>query len=188
MATTTPRGGDGRRSCQPRVRGSAMFQFWLDFVNNLLRKENTATVAAGRLKSRIFLDRLNLSAATLDRIRGDVLRSISRYLVIDESAMTLAVQAEGRTVALAASIPVIKMREGRDPTCASPQGPGLVTSRVASCNEASAFTGGLSGKPVLTSPGDRVTAVGSVQAHRERVRSRALRRRRHRERLGAAHK
>jgi cell division topological specificity factor len=88
-----------------------MLQFWVDFLGNLMRKDDSSSVAAGRLKGTVFLDRLSLSPATLDLIRNDVVRSISRYLVIDESTMTLAVQAEGRSVALAASIPVLRPRD-----------------------------------------------------------------------------
>jgi cell division topological specificity factor len=88
-----------------------MFQFWYDFIQHLLKKDDSSNVAAGRLKGAVFLDRLSLSPATLEHIRNDVVRSISRYLVIDEGAMTLAVQAQGRTVALAASIPVLHPRD-----------------------------------------------------------------------------
>lgn len=87
-----------------------MFQFWTDFIANLLKKDDSSQVAAGRLKGAVFLDRLTLSPATLDLVRSEVVRAISRYLVIDENSMTLAVQAEGRTVALAASIPVLRPR------------------------------------------------------------------------------
>ena len=89
-----------------------MFQFWYDFIQSLLKKDDSAQLAAGRLKGSVFLDRLSLSPGTLDQIRTDVVRTISRYVVIDESAMTLAVQAHGRTVSLAASIPVLRPREG----------------------------------------------------------------------------
>src|SRR6185295_17089841 len=91
----------GRRSSPSRVGGRTMFQFWLDFINSVLKKDDSSQLAAGRLKGAIFLDRLTLSPATLDQIRHDVVRTISRYLIIDETAMTLAVQAQGRTVALA---------------------------------------------------------------------------------------
>ncbi|NDD26771.1 MAG: hypothetical protein EB084_00685 [Proteobacteria bacterium] len=89
-----------------------MFNFWADFIQKLMRKDDSAQMAAGRLKGSVVLDRLSLSPATLDQIRNDVVRSISRYLIIDENAMTLAVQAEGRTVALAAQIPVVRQRDG----------------------------------------------------------------------------
>lgn len=89
-----------------------MFNFWTDFIQKLMRKDDSAHVAAGRLKGSVVLDRLSLSPGTLDQIRNDVVRTLSRYLIIDESAMTLAVQAEGRTVALAAQIPVVRQREG----------------------------------------------------------------------------
>jgi cell division topological specificity factor MinE len=89
-----------------------MFQFWVDFIQKLVKKDDSAQLAAGRLKGSVFMDRLSLSPATLDQIRSDVIRSISRYLVIDESHMTLAVEAEGRTVALAAQIPVVRPRDG----------------------------------------------------------------------------
>ena len=87
-----------------------MLQFWLDFISNLLRKDDSSQVAAGRLKGAVVLDRLSVTPAMMESIRNDVVKTISRYLVIDESAMTLAVQAQGRTVALAASIPVLRPR------------------------------------------------------------------------------
>lgn len=87
-----------------------MLQFWLDFISNLLRKDDSSQVAAGRLKGAVSLDRLSVTPAMMESIRNDVIKTISRYLVIDESAMTLAVQAQGRTVALAASIPVLRPR------------------------------------------------------------------------------
>jgi len=87
-----------------------MLQFWVDFIGKLLRPDDSAQVAAGRLKGSVFVDRLCLSPATLDQIRDELVHTISRYLVIDENAMSFALQAEGRTVALAASIPVVRPR------------------------------------------------------------------------------
>lgn len=87
-----------------------MLQFWVDFISKILRPDDSAQVAAGRLKGSVFVDRLSLSPATLDAIRNELVHTISRYLVIDENAMSFALQAEGRTVALAASIPVVRPR------------------------------------------------------------------------------
>lgn len=88
-----------------------MLQFWLDFINGLRnKKDESSQMALGRLKGAVSVDRLSLSPATLEQIRGEVIQAISRYLVIDESSMKLAVQAEGRHVALAASIPVLRPR------------------------------------------------------------------------------
>lgn len=130
-----------------------MFQFWFDFIQHLLKKDDSSNVAAGRLKGAVFLDRLSLSPATLEHIRNDVVRSISRYLVIDEGAMTLAVQAQGRTVALAASIPVLHQRDGGE---------------VSNDSEASD-----SGAEIM------VAASSGIGSSYDRARARSLRRRRH---------
>ena len=88
-----------------------MLQFWTDFINSLRNKrDDSSQIAVGRLKGAVSMDRLSLPPSTLDQIRTEVVRTISRYLVIDESSMTLAVQADGRHVALAASIPVLRPR------------------------------------------------------------------------------
>lgn len=163
-----------------------MFQFWFDFVNNLLRKENSATVAAGRLKGRVFLDRLNLSPATLDRIRTDVLNSISRYLVIDEGAMTLAVQAEGRIVALAASIPVLKARDNaRAELSTETDRPSPPQQSVSAAVPTTTVPVALPSSASAPAHAEGTRQARSPEKSRQRSRARALRRRKHRRRVAA---
>ena len=154
-----------------------MFQFWTDFIQKIVRKDDSANLAAGRLKGSVMLDRIRLSPATLDLIRNDVVRTISRYLVIDESAMTLAVQAEGRTVALAAQIPVVRQRDGGSSAGAMTVHETYEISRVDAAPVAA--TEPVS-RMVMQTPPAPTTAL-SPDA---RARARAMRRRRQGRRLG----
>lgn len=151
-----------------------MFQFWSDFIQKIVRKDDSANVAAGRLKGSVVLDRIRLSPATLDQIRNDVVRTISRYLVIDETAMTLAVQAEGRTVALAAQIPVVRQRDG------ATGGAALTvheTFEISRPEPVKAVT-----PPTLAE--SVAQSAGTVVSPDARARARAMRRRRQGRRLG----
>ena len=159
-----------------------MFQFWVDFIQKLTHKDDSAQVAAGRLKGSVFMDRLCLSPATLDQIRQDVVRSISRYLVIDENAMTLAVQAQGRTVALAASIPVVRPREA----AASPGFTVHETYQIAPRTSPDRDPHPTQTSAVAVCPSDEVTERpdSSPGVLDPRTRARAVRRRRQGRRLG----
>lgn len=154
-----------------------MFQFWTDFIQKLVRKDDSANVAAGRLKGSVVLDRIRLSPAVLDQIRNDVVRTISRYLIIDETAMTLAVQAEGRTVALAAQIPVVRQRDG-----ASGGSAGLTMHETYEISRPEPVMAVAS--PKATEAAMPRTIDPAATSPDARARARAMRRRRQGRRLG----
>lgn len=156
-----------------------MFQFWTDFIQKLVRKDDSANVAAGRLKGSVVLDRIRLSPATLDQIRNDVVRTISRYLVIDETAMTLAVQAEGRTVALAAQIPVVRQRDGGS---GSSGGSGFTMHETFEISRPEPVMATVSPKQTETAMPRAIDSAGTSPD--ARARARAMRRRRQGRRLG----
>jgi cell division topological specificity factor len=73
--------------------------------------ETTARVdAKNRLKLVLMHDRTQLSPALLEKMRDDMVEVISRYVEIDREALEVNLENETNTIALVASIPVLRAR------------------------------------------------------------------------------
>lgn len=71
------------------------------------------TDAKNRLKLVLMHDRTQLSPALLEEMRDEMVRVISKYVEIDQSALELNLESdESNTVALVANIPVLRARPG----------------------------------------------------------------------------
>lgn len=69
-------------------------------------------IARERLKTVLSQDRSKVSPRMVELLRADVIRSLSSYMELDESACVLTVQASGSSGSmLVASFPVKKVKE-----------------------------------------------------------------------------
>jgi cell division topological specificity factor len=66
--------------------------------------------AKNRLKFVLMNDRTQLSPAVLEQMRDDMVEVISRYVEIDRDALEVNLENESNTIALVASIPVLRAR------------------------------------------------------------------------------
>jgi len=83
--------------------------------------------ACNRLKLVLMHDRTKLSAETIDQMRQEMIEVISKYVEIDESALNLHFEAEGNTIALAANVPILKVRSTKE----KPEMPLVEEKKVA---------------------------------------------------------
>jgi len=67
-------------------------------------------VAKDRLRLVLVHDRANVSPQLLEDMKGDLIKVISSYLDIDESGLEVSFNREAQSVALVASIPVIRIK------------------------------------------------------------------------------
>lgn len=68
------------------------------------------TTATNRLKLVLMHDRTQLSPATMEQMRDELVEVISRYVEIDKDALELNLESESNTIALVANIPVLRSR------------------------------------------------------------------------------
>lgn len=74
-------------------------------------KENLKEVACNRLKLVLMQDRTNLTPQLLERMRGELIDLLSRYVEMDKEALELNFAQEGDSMALMLSIPVLRAKE-----------------------------------------------------------------------------
>lgn len=78
-----------------------------DWLNRLLGKNpNSANQAKERLKLVLIHDRTDLSAATLETLKDELIAVLSKYIPIDPQAVKIEVNQEGREQRLIADIPI----------------------------------------------------------------------------------
>src|SRR5574344_1688200 len=74
-------------------------------------EENTKNVACNRLKLVLMQDRTNLTPYLLERMRGEMIDVLSKYVEMDKEALELNFEQEGEQMALMLSIPVVRAKE-----------------------------------------------------------------------------
>lgn len=76
-------------------------------------KEHTESknVACNRLKLVLMQDRTNLTPLLLERMRGEMIEVLSKYVEMDKEALELNFEQEGDSMALMLSIPVLRAKE-----------------------------------------------------------------------------
>lgn len=72
--------------------------------------------ASKRLKLVLMHDRTQLSPAMMEQMRDELVEVISKYVVIDKSALDINLESESNTIALVANIPVLRARTGAEET------------------------------------------------------------------------
>lgn len=83
------------------------------FFSNIEQKEadESKNVARNRLKLVLMQDRTNLNPYLLERMRGELIDLLSKYVEMDKEALDLNFENDGESVALMLSIPVIRAKE-----------------------------------------------------------------------------
>jgi len=83
----------------------------LEFINRMLGRENASkNIAKERLRLVLVHDRATISPHMLNQLKEDLIKVISNYMEIDESALEVNLNQDDREVALVANIPVVKMK------------------------------------------------------------------------------
>ena len=72
----------------------------------LFRRKKSANSAKERLQLVLIHDRTDLTPTQLEALKDDLIETISRYIEIDPSAVSINVAQDGRAQRLVADIPL----------------------------------------------------------------------------------
>ena len=75
------------------------------------QQESSKDTACNRLRVVLMQDRTNLTPELLERMRGELVELLSKYLEMDKEALELNLEQDGDQVALMLSIPVIRAKD-----------------------------------------------------------------------------
>lgn len=78
----------------------------MSFFERLFGKKNSANSAKERLQLVLIHDRTDLTPAELASLRDDLIATISRHVAIEEKAVQIDVEHDGRSQRLVADIPL----------------------------------------------------------------------------------
>lgn len=88
-------------------------------MRRFLRFRKTKTIAKDRLKILLISDRMSCSPKTMDDIRDDIAKLLSKYMKIDETQMEVEIRQVsekeagfGNLPVLYMNIPIVDMRSG----------------------------------------------------------------------------
>lgn len=68
-------------------------------------------VAVNRMKLVLMQDRTNLTPFLLERMRGEMIAVLAKYVEMDQEALELNFEQEGEQMALMLSIPVVRAKD-----------------------------------------------------------------------------
>ena len=83
---------------------------------NIFKKKKSSIIAKDRLKILLISDRINCSPQTLNLIKQDLIKSISKYMNVDEEHMEIVLKknnkrGKNRKPSLYANIPILDIHE-----------------------------------------------------------------------------
>ena len=83
---------------------------------HFFKKKKSSDIAKDRLKILLISDRINCSPQTLNLIKQDLVKSISKYMSIDEEHMEIVLKrnnkrGKSRKPSLYANIPILDILE-----------------------------------------------------------------------------
>ena len=81
-----------------------------DCISSLFGSQKSGSVSKERLQLVLIHDRNDISPEILTALRSDLIKTIKKYLDIDEEGIELDLNREDRSVALLASIPLKNMQ------------------------------------------------------------------------------
>lgn len=73
--------------------------------------DESKTIAVNRMKLVLMQDRTNLTPFLLERMRGEMIEVLAKYVEMDKEALELNFEQEGDQMALMLSIPVIRAKD-----------------------------------------------------------------------------
>jgi cell division topological specificity factor len=86
----------------------------MNFLDRLLgRDPKSAQQAKERLKLVLIHDRTDLTPASMEALKDDLIEAISRHIEIDPQAVKIEMTQDGREQRLIADIPLRSMRRRR---------------------------------------------------------------------------
>lgn len=88
----------------------------LELLRSFFAKEKDESAARAKERLRIVLiqDQSSVSPELMERLRTEMVKLVSRYMVIDSKHLEMGIERKNGTIALAASIPIVRIRpEGR---------------------------------------------------------------------------
>jgi cell division topological specificity factor len=81
------------------------------FLDRLFgRTESSRDTAKSRLKLVLMHDRAAIPATMLEQMRAEVMAVLSKYVEIDQSALEMNLERSEGSIALLASIPILRVR------------------------------------------------------------------------------
>lgn len=79
------------------------------------RRSGTGKIAANRLKMVVLHDRVSVTPQYLDLLKGDMLRTISEYMVVDDENMHIELSrkedGEDMRSVLTINVPILQVKE-----------------------------------------------------------------------------
>src|SRR5574344_2935299 len=88
-----------------------LFNKVLGFFHKVEKEENSQEIACNRLRVVLMQDRTNLTPELLERMRGELVELLSKYVEMDKEALELNFEQDGEQMALMLSIPVVRAKE-----------------------------------------------------------------------------
>ncbi|MDD6597806.1 cell division topological specificity factor MinE [Anaerovibrio sp.] len=82
----------------------------LNSLLSIFKREKSGKVAKKRLQMVLIQDRASVSPEVMEKLRDDIIKVISKYMVINQSDMEISLENVEDSVALVANIPVQNMR------------------------------------------------------------------------------
>jgi len=83
-----------------------------NFFEGTVPKTNTSKdEACNRLKLVLMHDRSKIAPGTLEKMKDELVDVISKYVEIDREALDLNLESESNTIALIASIPIVRAKQ-----------------------------------------------------------------------------
>ncbi|MCD8380635.1 MAG: cell division topological specificity factor MinE [Lachnospiraceae bacterium] len=88
-------------------------------MRNFFRRRSSREVARDRLKILLISDRVNCSAETMEMIKNDIVRVLSKYMKIDTDSMEIQISKTASTdrgaknPVLSANIPILDIGNGK---------------------------------------------------------------------------
>ena len=73
--------------------------------------DESKNVAVNRMKLVLMQDRTNLTPFLLEKMRGEMIEVLAKYVEMDKEALELNFEQEGEQMALMLSIPVIRAKD-----------------------------------------------------------------------------
>ena len=77
-----------------------------DWLSRISGKKSSASEAKDRLKLVLIHDRINITPETMDKLKDELLKVISRHVQIEPHAVKITMLHDGREQRLVADIPL----------------------------------------------------------------------------------
>ena len=88
-----------------------LFNKVFGFFRQAEKEVNAKETAVTRLRVVLMQDRTNLTRELLEKMRGELIELLSKYVEMDKDALEHTVEQEGNQMALMLSIPVLRAKD-----------------------------------------------------------------------------